>query len=224
MPSLDIILQTAHFVAVDKPAGWLSVPSRMGDRDARPVVGRALETQLCARVWPVHRLDEEATGLLVFALEPAAHSAANRWFEQRLVGKTYEAWTEVGVTAPPPTGSPQTWDATLLRGKRRAYESPHGKPARTIGTFVGRIESAGRSVLDWRLVPESGRAHQLRWELARQGFPIIGDELYGAREPFAPGTIALRCVKLDFRKAPNAQEFELPSVLEAPGLTWPGPM
>ena len=218
MRNLEILFRNEHFVVVDKPPGWLSVSSRMGERDPRPCVGRVLETQLDARVWPVHRLDEEVTGLLVFALTPPAHSAANSWFENSHVGKTYEAWSDVGSTAPPPVNVRQLWKAVLLRGKRRAYESPHGKPARTDATFLGRIELAGLPMLAWELVPETGRAHQLRWELARQGFPIVGDVLYGARTPFLPDAIALRCVKLDFARAMRSREFSLPPTLDAPSL------
>ena len=60
-------------VVVDKPAGWLSVPSHAGTADPRPVVGTRLQTQLGGRLWPVHRLDEDVSGLLLFARSAAAH-------------------------------------------------------------------------------------------------------------------------------------------------------
>ena len=77
---LEIVFQNQHFCCVNKPAAWLSVYSRMGAMDPRPVVGKALEAQLACRVWPCHRLDEDVSGLLLFALNEKAHKAANHWF------------------------------------------------------------------------------------------------------------------------------------------------
>ncbi len=90
---LKIIFQNQHFVAVDKPAGWLSVPSRWGTDEERPCVGLLLQEQLRSKIYPVHRLDEPVSGLLLFALNAAAHRAANAWFADHHIQKTYEAMT-----------------------------------------------------------------------------------------------------------------------------------
>lgn len=217
-----IILRGERLVAVDKPAAWLSVPSRWGERDARPVVGTWLQASLGQRVWPVHRLDEEATGLLLFALDAEAHAVAGRWFEQRAVAKNYEALTEVPASGVPPAGHVETWRSLLLRGKKRAYESPAGKPSETRARVVGLVEfetGGGREpALAWELEPLTGRPHQLRYELAHHGFPIMGDALYGARREFLPGAIALRCTRLRFLAADEASALESSTTLSAPSL------
>ena len=214
MTSGLIVFQSDLFVAADKPAGWLSVPSRWGGRDERPVLGRELETLTGGRLWPVHRLDEEATGLILFARTAAAHAEASGWFEHRRVTKTYEALSELPAGEAPPEGELQTWRSTLLRGKKRAYESPHGKQAETRALLLGSAPAPDGVALGWVLEPVTGRSHQLRWELWKRGCPILGDELYGARRPFVPGAIALRCVRLRFPEEAARVPGALPPALE----------
>ena len=207
--AVTILFENPHFVAVDKPVGWLTVPGRTGADDPRPCLGRELESQLKARVYPVHRLDAEVSGLVLFARGPRAHRAANAWFESHTVRKTYEALTEGDATAPVPNETIE-WRSNLLRGKKRAYESSHGKPAITRATYIG----PHRGSLLWKLEPLTGRSHQLRVHLASHGFPIVGDTLYGARLALATGGIALRAVRLDFSACADARTFDLPDRLQ----------
>ncbi len=213
---MEIVFCNDGFAAVDKPAGWLSVPSRMGAADPRPCAGIALQERLGERVWPVHRLDVEVSGLLLFARSAAAHRAAGAWFETRRVRKAYDARTE-GEGAGLQAGRAERWRSLLLRGKRRSYESPRGREAVTAATFLGR---AG-PWLAWRLEPLTGRRHQLRVHLASRGFPVAGDALYGAAAPWPAGGIGLRSVALDFSGCADAPGFGLPPRLEVAGLEPP---
>jgi tRNA pseudouridine32 synthase/23S rRNA pseudouridine746 synthase len=210
-----LLVDSLHFVAADKPAGSLTVPSRLGDKDSRPCFGRTLERELGARLWPVHRLDLEVSGIVLFARDAAAHREANTWFENRQVHKTYEAWTEGS-----PTGLAadvaHEWRSLLVRGKRRAFEAAHGKLAVTRATFV----AAAAGHLVWRLEPLTGRPHQLRVHLAAHGYPVLGDALYGATASF-PAGIALRAVRLDFTGCPGAIASGLPAAIQTTGLGAP---
>lgn len=220
---MKIVFDNPHVLAVDKPGGWLSVPSRLGAKDPRPCLGIILEKDLGCRLWPVHRLDEEVTGLIVFAKTPDAHRTMSKWFEDRQVSKHYEALTELGGVA---RGGQlrfdeQTFESKILRGKKRAYESPHGKAAVTKALVVNTRHMQDGEAIFWELNPVTGRPHQLRFELSRRGFPILGDQLYGSTRPFLPGrddTIALRCVRLDLTKAPGAGALELPAKLAVKGI------
>jgi tRNA pseudouridine32 synthase/23S rRNA pseudouridine746 synthase len=207
-----ILLDHESFVAADKPGGWLTVPSRSGRADTRPCLGLRLEEELGVRLWPVHRLDLEVSGVVLFAKSAAAHRVANAWFESRLVHKLYEAWSE-GRSDAFTAGVAQEWRSLLARGKRRAYVAAHGKLAVTRATLV----EANAGHLAWRLEPLTGRPHQLRFHLAEHGCPILGDALYGARTRFGPG-IALRAVRLDLSTCPGAAAFALPAVVEAASL------
>ena len=207
------IFANEHFVVADKPAGALTVPGRTGASDPRPCIGRELETALGIRLWPIHRLDCEVSGLVVFAKNADAHRAANTWFAGREVRKIYQALTArgEGVT---PSSQPMEWRCRLLRGKKRAYESPHGKEAVTRAVCLGE-RAAG---LGWRLEPLTGRSHQLRVQLAAHGFPIVGDVLYGSSIPYALPGIALRAVELDLHACGDREKWAVPAELRVEGL------
>ena len=162
---LPIIFQNEFFVVVDKPAGVLSVPGRKGGTAEGPDLARILGERTGERIWPVHRLDQAVSGILLYAKQQESHRAANAWFEKHLMGKCYEALTE----GPAPHGvklercrsrggdGPNAaagatclveaqedaetvrWETRILRGKKRAYESPAGKPAITEARWLGTV-------------------------------------------------------------------------------------
>ena len=205
---LWIISKSTHWVAIEKPAGWLTTPSRLGAEDERPCLGRELERELGCRVWPVHRLDQEVSGLVLFALSADAHRALSGAFEGRSVRKHYHARCELRPEARVTEGKLERWESRMLRGKRRAYVDPRGKECVTEARVV-RVEGA---VVELELWPLTGRPHQLRVECAQHGMPILGDVLYGAQERTEEG-IALRAVSLDFSDWPEHGRWELPEQL-----------
>jgi tRNA pseudouridine32 synthase/23S rRNA pseudouridine746 synthase len=208
---MNTVFKNNHFVVVNKPAGTLSTPSRMGRTDPRPVIGILLQQNLGQKIYPVHRLDEEVSGLLLFAWNDSAHKAANRWFELHEVRKTYEAISVVPSIGPPfKPGEVNIWKSKLMRGKKRAYEADYGKESVTKSKLV--TFDANRSI--WHLQPLTGRSHQLRYEMSKHGYPINGDGLYGSAHPHQEdGSIALRAVHLDFSAANQHGDFGLPTAL-----------
>ncbi len=226
---IQFLFQNEHFVLCDKPSGILSTPSRISD--GRICLGLELEKELGGQIFPVHRLDYEVSGLVLYALNAKAHQQANHWFEKRLVHKTYRALTTAQDFSHIPASVANDrlsidlvqhqdfeWQGCLLRGKKRSYESPHGKPTLTRAHFLG----SKNSFLEWDLYPVTGRSHQLRFDLSRHGFPIVGDELYGSKVDFLStqnslyneDTIALRAFKIDFSDCPEASSLGLKSSFE----------
>jgi tRNA pseudouridine32 synthase/23S rRNA pseudouridine746 synthase len=211
---LAVLFKNDYFVVIDKPAGILSVPSRLGSRETRLVAGLLLESQLGSRVWPTHRLDEGVSGALMFALNPEAHRAANAWFEAGKVFKTYEAISvqDAGLKV----GESFSWECSLMRGKKRAYINDKiGKTSIT----EGHIEAQVGPYFKWILHPKTGRSHQLRFELFRHGAPIVGDELYGGQAWTVPG-IGLRSLELNLEAIPQNMRLDLPNVIAAPRMNW----
>ena len=210
---INIVFENSHVAIVDKPAGWLSVPSRQGEDDLRPCLGKLLEKQLNCKIWPVHRLDLEVSGLILFAKTAEAHKAANKWFELHEVVKTYEAWTRDSSDFPA-IGVWTLWESMIQRGKKRSFEAPHGKPAKTNAKLVEHSTIRDMSVAIWNLQPLTGRSHQLRFELAKRLRPIIGDALYGSTDVMPGGHIALRCFELNFTQCAHHQKFGLNDVVK----------
>ena len=201
----SLVYENSHVVVVDKPAGWLSVPSRIGAKDERFCLGRVLEQQLELRLWPVHRLDAEVSGLLMFAKSAAAHRLLGAGFEHHQIHKTYLAWSTGRLPQDAKLGVAQRWQCRLLRGKKRAYLHAAGKESVTMATPL--LCESGQTL--WRLCPLTGRPHQLRVELARRDCPIVGDSLYGSTATWGCG-IALRAIELDLADLVGRAELELP--------------
>ena len=162
----------AELLIVDKPSGLLTVPGRGPDK------ADCLWSRLAADygdIEIVHRLDMETSGLVIFARSKAAQRAMSMAFERRGVSKTYEAmvWGDV-------LGCAGEIDLPLITDwpnrPRQTIDYDNGKPSQTEWTCLGR--SGDRSRL--KLVPITGRSHQLRVHLDAIGHPILGDSLYGS--------------------------------------------
>ena len=207
-----IRFENEDFIVVDKPAGWLSVAGR--DSRSHCLLHHLSQWRKC-QFWPIHRLDQPVGGLILYGKNRGAHRIANQWFENRSIRKVYEALSD-GHDFPAP-GSRFKWQHTLLRGKKRAYERPFGKLAETEGVFTGVRQVGERNLGVWTLHPKTGRAHQLRFQLSKAGFPIWGDRLYGSCHEFENQCIALRAVELDFSRVKGAR-LGLPQELRVEGI------
>lgn len=212
----EIIFQNEHVVAVDKAHGVLTVPSRMGKADPRSCLGIELQEHLKKRIFPVHRLDFEVSGIVLFALSDSAQRTLSDALENRAIEKTYQALSSLKSGETPEFSVMQTWECKLVRGKKRAFEADYGKPSLTLATCLGTTSSENQ--LRWLLQPKTGRSHQLRYEMYRHGFPILGDKLYGSLEGYESDAIALRAIKLEFDKYKGAGSLKLPAFLEVPPL------
>jgi tRNA pseudouridine32 synthase/23S rRNA pseudouridine746 synthase len=190
-----VIRETQRILAVDKPAGVPTIPDRFGSDSLHA----QLQRDRNERLWVVHRLDREVSGVLVFARDAATHRALSMAFEEHRITKRYEALTE-GQCADDATFR---WENKLLRGKKRSYETPHGKTAITEAVCTAHRGD----LLVWRLTPLTGRNHQLRVHLSQHGYPIVGDALYGSTRAWSAG-IALRAVQI-----------ELPAIDDQPAET-----
>lgn len=168
---LDVIHRDHALLVVAKPAGLLSVPGR----------GAHLADCLLSRIraaFPeallVHRLDRDTSGVMVFALDPAAQRHLGLQFERRHVRKTYVArvWGHVAEAS----GSVELPLAVDWPNRpRQKVDFAHGRAAET-GWRVLRRAPDGTTRL--RLTPVTGRSHQLRVHMAALGHPILGDPLY----------------------------------------------
>ncbi|MDR2849735.1 MAG: RNA pseudouridine synthase [Verrucomicrobiota bacterium] len=158
-------------VAVLKPCGVAAVPERAGDPDC---LCARLAQQLGRRVYPVHRLDKEVSGVILYALTADAHRFLNTAFERREVRKAYLAVVHGAM----PAGL-GVIDRPLREfgSGRMGVDNAKGKPSET---RYDVIQTNDRFSLV-HLHPLTGRRHQLRAHLYSVGHPIAGDTRYGDR-------------------------------------------
>lgn len=199
---LPVLYEDDTLIAVDKPAGLLSVSTDLeSERTALAIVRDWLSGPgSAARLWPVHRLDRETSGVLLFAKSREAQQAVQaRWSEAR---KRYLALVEGR-----PVPAEGVIDQPLYEDKSlnvRVGNHPQAKPART--RYFTREELGGRTLLEVEL--DTGRRHQIRAHLAWLGHPIVGDPRYGTKGP----SMGLHALSLVFVHPFNGREL----ILEAP--------
>ena len=167
-----ILFENDEVVAAAKPAGQPTIPGR-GDA-AAGALNQELEAALGRRLFVVHRLDREASGLLLFAKTATAHARLCAEFEGRRVRKVYWALVNGVVSEAGEIARP-------LRafGSGRIGVGEPGKPSLT----RYKVQETGRGATLLSVEPVTGRRHQIRAHLYAVGHPILGDPLYGAPRP-----------------------------------------
>ncbi|MFU8825506.1 pseudouridine synthase [Yoonia sp.] len=197
-----VILHSDHeVVLVDKPSGLLSVPGK-GEDLADCLIARL------QRVFPdallVHRLDRDTSGVMIFAMTPHAQRHLGLQFEKRQTKKTYVArvWGEMADKS-------GTVDLPLI------VDWPN-RPLQMVDHENGR-----KAVTDWRVVrkgggetrvrlmPQTGRSHQLRVHMLALGHPILGDPFYATGQARDYPRLMLHSETLQFRHPDGGQGMRI---------------
>jgi 23S rRNA pseudouridine1911/1915/1917 synthase len=169
---IQIVHEDAWLIGVNKPEGLLSVgTTQVRSKHALAIVREGLGPR--EKLWPVHRLDRETSGVLLFARSREICDALQRHWSE--VEKVYAVVVEGHPT--PPDGR---IDQPLHEDKGlsvRVSSHPDAKPART--RYKTLDASARRSLVE--VVLETGRRHQIRAHLAWLGNPVVGDDRYGEK-------------------------------------------
>ena len=193
-----VILHEDHEVLlVDKPSGLLSVPGK-GEHLADCLIARVQAAFPTALL--VHRLDRDTSGVMIFALTPHAQRHLGLQFEKRHTKKTYVArvWGEMAEK----TG---TVDLPLIvdwpNRPKQMVDHESGKPAVTDWRVVRAKDGETRV----RLMPKTGRSHQLRVHMQALGHPILGDPFYATGPARDYPRLMLHSETLQFRHPDGGQ-------------------
>ena len=182
LPAADIVWQDDTLLCAFKPAGLQCHPSPSAPHGSDTIEAR-VSAALGAPVHPVHRLDAETTGLVLFARAPFAQANVQRQMADGQFFKTYRAWV---------FGSPQPTcgeiDAPIARKEPDSFTRvvrADGQRAVSRYRMLAVRQTAGQSISLLALKPVTGRTHQLRVHMAHIGCPLLGDTRYATPQSAA---------------------------------------
>jgi len=182
-----VLFENDDYLAVDKPEGVVSVAEA-----GKGGIPELLKDHHPGKLYPVHRLDRGASGVIVFAKNAAAHRHLNGEFDRREVSKTYLALVDGTMAV-----SRGQINAPIREfgSGRMGVDPKRGKPSSTAWKIAERLD--GATLL--RVNPSTGRRHQIRAHLYHIGHPILGDLRYGdrARQERVP-RLMLHALALEF--------------------------
>jgi RluA family pseudouridine synthase len=169
--AIPVLFENDDIIAVDKPENLASIPER--NREKVSLLRILCET-MERKLYTVHRLDKQVSGVILFAKTPEAHRQLNLMFEHRQVHKTYMALVHGEIA-----GERGVIDKPLrcFGSGRMGEDTKRGKPCRTEFSVLERLQ--GYSLV--RVNPATGRKHQIRAHFFGIGHPVVGDTLYGEK-------------------------------------------
>ena len=186
-----IIADTPDFIALNKPAGLLSIP----DREGKDISLKKLLIEKYGSIFTVHRLDKDTSGLIVFAKNEATHRHLSQQFETRQTEKIY-----LGLVLGSLAEKKGTIDAPIAehpakKGLMTVYRK--GKDSLTDYEVLEDFK-----IFSWlQFQIHTGRTHQIRVHAKHMGHPVVCDELYGDGKP-----VLLSSLKHKFKLSKNEWE------------------
>ena len=171
---MTIFYEDEHLLVVDKPSGLLTIPDRFGNKES---LQAELEKRY-GKVFVVHRLDRETSGILCFARNEAAHRHLSMQFEHHTTDKFYHALVDGVLHHEEGEINKPIGEHPTIPGKM--VVASWGKPSLT---FYRALEHFAHFTLVETLI-KTGRTHQIRVHLKHIGYPLAVDAVYGRREAF----------------------------------------
>jgi tRNA pseudouridine32 synthase / 23S rRNA pseudouridine746 synthase len=176
IPFEEVVLyQDEHLIVVDKPHFLPVTPS--GNYLQETVLVRLKRKLGLADLVPIHRIDRDTAGLVLFSVQPATRDSFQALFRERAVRKTYEA------IAPwhPEISFPLTRHSRIVAGEGfMTQREVEGTPNALTHVSILKIKG---SLAKYQLCPVTGKRHQLRVHMNALGLPIVGDGIYPVLTP-----------------------------------------
>ena len=212
-PDIPIVHEDDHVLVINKPHGLLSQEDQTGDPDVLTLCKKYLSRQRQSAGQPylglLHRLDRPVGGLMMLAKTSRAADRLSRQIRDRTIQKTY--WAVVDGEAP---ANGMLTHYLLKDRDRNVVEtsSPDNRQAKEAILSFARLEESEDDLNLLSIHLQTGRPHQIRVQLAAEGYPVWGDYKYGKQNQPEGRTMALRSVELSFQHPATADrvDFRLP--------------
>ncbi len=170
-----LLFDKDNIIAYDKPA---NLPVTATDDGKRWHLHRILQDEF-GRLYPVHRLDADTSGIVLFARTEETAEALQEMFKEHLIKKTYRALVR-GL--PKEKGDRKTYIRCIEKQPGlEKWGTAKGPDAREAATSWQVEEQIGKFASLLKVEPATGRYHQIRIHLSEMGHPLFGDRLYGDR-------------------------------------------
>jgi len=197
IPAPVVLFEDNHCLALEKPAGLLTMGDQTGDPTLVDVAREYLRVKYQKPgnvfVGVVHRLDRPVSGVVLFARTTKGASRLSEQFRVHSIEKTYLAVVEGTV----PLKRGELRDVLVKNHQTNVVNVAHrGEAGQECVLSYERLDRFGRFTLV-EIRPLTGRSHQIRVQLSHQGWPIVGDRKYGS-QTHVNGFIALHASSLTF--------------------------
>jgi len=170
---LRIIYEDSHLIAIEKPSGMLSVSTAFEKGDtAHAFLKKSFPTK---KVYVVHRLDQDTSGVMIFALSEPAYLALKKMFEQHLLTRSYTAIIQGKLPE-----SKGTWQSYLIEDNNYTVYETHDKSIGKLAITHYETIKTSQNYSALCLTLETGRKNQIRVHCQSAGRPVIGDKKYGS--------------------------------------------
>lgn len=222
MKKLSVIFENEDFIAINKQPGMLSIPDRHDDTQLS--LYRLLTTQF-GKIYVVHRLDRDTSGIILFAKNEHSYKYLSAIFEKRTIQKTYTGIVKGSIPSAHGMIDEPITEHPFRKGEMTIHKK--GKLSRTEYEVVNDfgIYSLVKFII------HTGRTHQIRVHAQHIGHPLVGDKIYGdgkhvllssfkkrfnlkvdAEEKPLLNRLALHASSLNFKNE-NGEEFSLEAPL-----------
>ncbi len=216
---MKVLYEDNHIIAVEKPAGVLTQGDKSGDVSLFNMVKDYLKEkyQKPGNVFLglVHRLDKPVQGIVLFAKTSKGASRLSEQFRNHTIQKTYH-----GIVI----GRPKQQKGSIKEQVNKISFFAEGFTNKTDEELLAEIKKATKTrtaELEYEVVksnekysllkilPKTGRFHQIRIQMQQMGCPILGDEKYGAQNALHDRSIALAATAIEFKSATDNKEIKL---------------
>ena len=223
---IKVLYEDNHIIAVYKPAGVLTQGDRSGDKSLMDDVKNYLKEKYNKPgnvfLGLVHRLDKPVSGIVLFGKTSKGASRLSEQFRNHTIQKTYH-----GIVV----GKPKEMKGSIKEKVNKISFFAEGFTNKTDAELLAEIKKATKTrtaELDYevmksndkysllKILPKTGRFHQIRIQMLQMGCPILGDVKYSAQKSLPGGSIALSATAISFKSATDDKiinlEIPLPEV------------